>query len=631
MLVRVLVVLVPLGVSVGVALLLIAALPEATTRPGEVAWWIVVLGGALGAALLTDRLARRALPLSVLLELSLVFPDRAPSRMKTLRSASVRELETQLLALRKAGESGTAIEVAETLVVLVGILGLHDKRTRGHSERVRAYVDLLSDQLGLPEEDRLRLRWAALIHDLGKLTVPGRILNGGKDLTDSDWDLLYQHPDEGERLAAGLLPWLGQWGAAVREHHERYDGSGYPQGLVGEQISLGARIVSVADAYEVMTSPRTYSRARSTAAARQELTACAGSQFDPAVVRAFLEIGLLRLRWVVGPLSWVVALPFAATADRAGQAIKASAAVAAVIGLVSGGVVGGPAVATPTGAVAGPSGPVTVVDVPAPAPSADLFGGTIAVPPAPTAKPVPGPSPTVPNPAPVAPAAPRPSPRPEASASPPVTPAATAEPSTAPTPTPSETPSATPNPTASASPSPPSVTPSPTSSPSPSPTAGPVAPSTASYYLRSAGGLTPGAPSGSSGGTVILTAGAAAASFDLPVPQGVVLSGTPIATVFVDVRKERGGGDGQGRLTLTLLDCTTSAGPCTTLATMTTAARGVEQVTGTFPAVTAALAPGHLLRFTVGLDSQGNAASAIVSFDAAATPSRLDLTAAPPP
>ena len=128
-----------------------------------------------------------------------------------------------------------------------------------------------------------------------------------------------------------------------------------------------------------------------------------------------------------------------------------------------------------------------------------------------------------------------------------------------------------------------------------------------------------------------MTAGGDAALFDLAVPEGTVLSGTPVATVFVDVRKERGGADGQGRLTLTLLDCTAAAGPCSSLATTTSAAHGVEQVTATFPTVMAALAPGHVLRLTVGLDNQGNASSAVLSFDAAATPSRLDLTAAPPP
>jgi hypothetical protein len=103
-------------------------------------------------------------------------------------------MEQRLTRLRSAGVHSRPIEAAETLVTLVSILGLHDSRTRGHSERVRALTDLLSTELDLPEEDRIRLRWAALVHDLGKLTVPAEVLNGGRDLTDDQWAGLRRHP-----------------------------------------------------------------------------------------------------------------------------------------------------------------------------------------------------------------------------------------------------------------------------------------------------------------------------------------------------------------------------------------------------------------------------------------------------
>jgi hypothetical protein len=144
------------------------------------------------------------------------------------------------------------------------------------------------------------------------------------------------------RLVAGLLPWLGDWGRAVGEHHERWDGTGYPKGLAGDDIGYAARIVAVADSFETMTAARSYSKAMSADQAREELTRCAGSQFDPAVVRAFLGVSVGRLRWVLGPLTWLAEVPFVATADRAGQAVKAGAIGALVGGLVTLGVAPGP-------------------------------------------------------------------------------------------------------------------------------------------------------------------------------------------------------------------------------------------------------------------------------------------------
>lgn len=327
--VRLLVLLVPVLASLLVAWLMVGVLPEPEGGLTTLLWWVAVLGPAFLAAGGVDHLARRALPLAALLQLSLVFPDRAPSRLRTARRTSLRELERQVEALEAAGQRDDAAEAARRLVALVGALGRHDPKTRGHSERTRAYVDLISEELGLAEEDRERLRWSALIHDIGKLHVPGEVLNGGSDLHDEDWDALRAHPVVGEELAAGLLPWLGEWGRCVREHHERWDGSGYPEGLAGSQISRGARIVAVADAYEVMTANRSYQRAVSPAAARVELARCAGKDFDPAVVRAFLQVSLGRLRGVLGVWGFVPALPLALLGSRAADAAKGLTTVAA--------------------------------------------------------------------------------------------------------------------------------------------------------------------------------------------------------------------------------------------------------------------------------------------------------------
>ena len=188
-------------------------------------------------------------------------------------------------------------------------LSVHDKGTRGHSERVRVFADLIADELKIDKAGQARLRWAALLHDVGKLEVPKTLLNKPGKPDDEEWKILHRHPEEGARLVAPLLPWLGEWGRAVVEHHERYDGTGYPHRLKAHEISLAARLVAVADTYEVMTAPRPYKRSMSVEAARQELTEVAGSQLDPAIVRAFLNISVGRLWRKIGFGAWIGQIP----------------------------------------------------------------------------------------------------------------------------------------------------------------------------------------------------------------------------------------------------------------------------------------------------------------------------------
>src|SRR5438309_1225572 len=179
---------------------------------------------------------------------------------------------------------------------------------------------------------------AALLHDIGKLSVRARTLNKPGRLDAREWEEVKRHPLEGERIAEPLLAWLGEWGDTIAHHHERFDGDGYPNRLAGEGISYGGRIVAVADAYDTMTAARTYKRPMATRAARQELAPCAGGQFDPVIVRAFFSISLPRLVWKTGPLSFLVQLPFLArlqevgvqTLANVGQVATAAAAAAAV-------------------------------------------------------------------------------------------------------------------------------------------------------------------------------------------------------------------------------------------------------------------------------------------------------------
>jgi putative nucleotidyltransferase with HDIG domain len=330
-LLRGLVLLVPLGAGVGTA----AGISRLVPRPeaGEqVLWWIALFASSALVATIVDRVARRLLPLAVLLRLTLLFPDRAPSRYAVARTAgNTRLLEERVRKAREEGIDGDPTRAAETVLALVAALGAHDRQTRGHSERVRAYTDLLAEALRLPTDDRDRLRWAALLHDIGKLEVPGEILNKPGKPEPHEWETLKRHPEAGARLTGPLFPWLGEWGRAIEQHHERFDGRGYPLSLVGEDISLGGRILCVTDSFETMTAARSYKKPMSVTAARQELTRCAGSQFDPTVVRAFVAVSLGRLWWQVGPLSWVAQLPFISLRAASGTLAGAARTVAATV------------------------------------------------------------------------------------------------------------------------------------------------------------------------------------------------------------------------------------------------------------------------------------------------------------
>ncbi len=267
---------------------------------------VVILGAAILVSILVSRLTNRLMPLAVLLKMTMIFPDKAPSRLKVARrTTSVADIKGRLDSPRLEEQ-----DAAATMLALVTALGRHDRHTRGHSERVRLFCDLLSEQLRLPAADAGRLRWAALIHDIGKLQIPTAVLNKPGKLDDREWDLIRQHPDAGARLAAPLAEWLGPWFTGIAEHHERYDGTGYPRGLAATAISPAGRAIAVVDAFETMTASRSYKSARTTLAARAELTRCAGTHFDPAMVRAFLGIALPRLLWSVGPLAFLVNAPF---------------------------------------------------------------------------------------------------------------------------------------------------------------------------------------------------------------------------------------------------------------------------------------------------------------------------------
>jgi putative nucleotidyltransferase with HDIG domain len=320
-------------------LVAVRLLPSPRGALGVAAWLLAVVAVTTVVLLASERLARRLLPLATLLRLSLVFPDEAPSRFAiALRASSVRRASAWARdAEERAPEAATQ---AEAVTTLAAAMSLHDRRTRGHCERVHALADLLANEMSLPEWDAQRLRWAALLHDIGKIAIPAEILNKPKALDEKRWALLRKHPTDGARIVEPLASWMGEWVRAVEDHHERWDGTGYPNQRAGKDISLAGRIVCVADAFDNMTMARPEGRAMSIKAARAELVQGAGWQFDPRVVRRFLDISIGRLRWTLGMstlLAPVAALPWLRAVFAPGPG--GAAAVAPALGSLA--VIGG--------------------------------------------------------------------------------------------------------------------------------------------------------------------------------------------------------------------------------------------------------------------------------------------------
>ena len=176
-----------------------------------------------------------------------------------------------------------------TLEALGDALDLKDAETEGHSKRVTAFTIAIAKNMGLPREQIAVIARGAFLHDFGKMAIPDAILRKPGKLTKEEMDVMQEHAYLGYQMLK-KIPFLAEASEIVYSHQERFDGTGYPRGLKGEQIPLGARIFSVADTLDAMTSDRPYRRAQSLTAARAEIKKFSGQQFDPEVVRVFLEM-----------------------------------------------------------------------------------------------------------------------------------------------------------------------------------------------------------------------------------------------------------------------------------------------------------------------------------------------------
>jgi putative two-component system response regulator len=204
------------------------------------------------------------------------------------------QIHLEELVSERTAELDKALEEVEmsyrsTLKALIQALETRDFETHGHSERVVTFSLRLGHELGL-EKDALRdLELGALLHDIGKIGVPDAILRKPAKLTGEEWETMKLHPIHGKKILRNIA-FLEGASRIVAQHHEKWDGSGYPFGLRGEDVDIGARIFSVVDAFDAMVSDRVYRKGCSYENALEELERCAGTQFDPVVIEAFKQV-----------------------------------------------------------------------------------------------------------------------------------------------------------------------------------------------------------------------------------------------------------------------------------------------------------------------------------------------------
>lgn len=216
--------------------------------------------------------------------------ERRDLRMRTQRlELRLDRLDSSAARMAHDIQTVLAASFEDTVTAFVNAIEARDAETRNHSRRARAYTLLIARYAGVDDAQLQHIGWGALLHDIGKIAVPDRILRKPGPLTAEEWEIMRQHPVVGYELIREIA-FLAEAADVVLAHHERFDGSGYPFGTVGTDIPLGARIFAIADAVETITSRRAYKAPESFATAADEIERCSGTHFDPDLVAVFRTI-----------------------------------------------------------------------------------------------------------------------------------------------------------------------------------------------------------------------------------------------------------------------------------------------------------------------------------------------------
>lgn len=229
------------------------------------------------------------------------FPDKAKNDLELLKSVDdalyrakffhknrVESYYSVLEELKRDIEE-EHIDLITSIKTLISIINAKDRYTYGHVERVVVYCKLMAESLNLSEKEKKILIYGAYMHDIGKINIPEEVINKRMPLTKAEWEMLKQHPQKGVDIIKPVES-LKDTIPLILHHHERYDGTGYPKGLSGEDIPYLARVLTVVDSFDAMTSNRPYNTKKSYDEAIEELKKCSGTQFDPILAERFIEV-----------------------------------------------------------------------------------------------------------------------------------------------------------------------------------------------------------------------------------------------------------------------------------------------------------------------------------------------------